>query len=303
MAITSVHEKIDAREATVDLLGQRQYKRVWRVTTDDKTVGALEVLFSPNIPRQWDKYITQSEHDFGARVVRVTPRQTSDPTTWEVHVEYDSGRISPEQARQNQSPAAAHQSNQQDDNNPFTKPAEISWGFSQHQRFDNYDTTGRAYVNSAGMLLDHVPPFDDSRLTLTISKNQPLYDQQIAFDFVDYVNKDTFFGFSPGKVKCSNITGHSQYERGVFYWKNTYTFHIRNDGWDYVTVDMGTHELKSGHLYAITENSMGLPVTGSQLLDGNGRKAALDMNNLPIAVKLPPFKPYLTAKFALLDLP
>ncbi len=315
MAILTVHETIDARKFDLGPNGERTYERVFRVTTDAKTVGSLEVYFASGVPRMWDYYLCENEYDYGARVVKVQPKQTADPFTWLVTIQYSSGRVSPQQAKVGASPAKGSQPQQQDDTDPFARPPEIRWGFSQYQRVVTKDTTGKAIVNSANDAFDPPPTVDDSRPTLTYVRNlidptfspelvgtYPAWDPALAIAYQDAVNTDTFLGVPAGQAKVASLSASSVYERGIFYYKGNFEIHFRREGWALQILDQGYHELDTvtGKYKIIVDALTSIPKSSPTPLNGNG--FAVDFNSLGAVPHYLTFKVYKELPFSALPI-
>lgn len=223
MSVLQAKEIHEGRLGPIET-GKRTYTRVWGVTTSSATDGPIQVREATGIPRLGDAYLTSSEGDAGAVVKKVDPQPTDNPKLWHVRVEYDS-------------------SVEEEEENPLNRPAVLSWGSAQFQRVAWKDIDGNAILNSAGQYFDPPPEVDDSRPTLTVTRNEASFNPALKIDYEDAVNTDPFMGFAVGQAKVASINANSQFENGLSFWSVTYEFHFRREGWILAPLDQGRYEL------------------------------------------------------------
>jgi hypothetical protein len=293
MSIVDVRETFAGREGGVNEKGERTYTRVFRVQTDSAYDGPLFVRLASGVPRIGDVYATSTELDTGATVRTVDPQQDDDnPRLWIITVAYDS---------------AVDQ--EQRDENPLARPAEIAWDFQQYTRAVWKDADGKAILNSAGDYFDPPIEVDDSRPVLTITRNEAAFNPALAIDYQDAVNTDPFFGFAARQVKVAKISSQRAFENNVSYWRTSYEFHMRRDGWKVAVLDQGRRQKGQGgdaqgqtdpnKVYQILDGS-GQPISDPVPLDGAGRRLA---SPGPTTAKFREFEIYKERPFAAFNLP
>ncbi|WP_254509892.1 hypothetical protein [Anatilimnocola floriformis] len=282
MSIVSVREVGGGREGSVNEKGERRYTRVFQVITDSALDGPLLVRTAPGIPGRGNIYATATEFDPGAKVKTITPSQSDNPKIWEVRVEYDSVT-------------------EDEPENPLERPPEVSWSAAPYSRVAWKDNDGKAIVNSAGHYFDPPLEVDDSRPVLSVTRNEAAFNPSLAIDYQDAVNSDGFLGFSPGQAKVAKIDASSATENDIFYWKVSYEFHFRREGWELSVLDQGRYEKIGGKPVPIPEFDVaGNEIPGSQVTDPvplNGAGARLN-NPGPDTVQFLSFKVYKERPFS-----
>lgn len=284
MAVVSVREIWDGRNASLDEAGERTYSRHFRVITDSMLTAQISVGNAPGIPRRFDFYVDPDGYaDTGALCRKVTVDQTEDPFVWLVHAEYAS-KLSVEPSR------GAEE--------PLDRPAEVEWGQTKFTRPLERDAIDDSpLVNKAGDPFDPVPEVEECRLTLKITRNQLAYSPLVALTYTNTTNKTAWLGFGSNAAKCTGITAKRAYEKGLYYWVVTYEFEFQLDGWRMLVLNQGYRELNDdGERVRIIENGM-VPAAPS-LLDDEGRR--LDRDAQPTYVLVDAYK---ESDFNLLLLP
>lgn len=159
--------------------------------------------------------------------------------------------------------------------NPLDEPADIQWGFAQFQKPVQYDINNQPILNSAG---DPVTDqeIDDSRLVLTVTRNEASFNPLLAFQYRDAVNATPFKGCPIGTVKVANIGAVEKHDKPDFgvYYTVTYTFHFDPKGFDRIILDQGYREKIDGKMKHILVQ--GQKITEPHLLDGTGKKLPVD---------------------------
>lgn len=264
MAVQTVAEQFD-REGTQDEYWHRTYRRTWVVETNSPYDGPLTVRAALPVGvgyayRIFDASGNQVEYDYGTYVNKITCRCVSkDGQQWICTADY--GTYNPSIFPQN----------------PLQWPLKISWGTTKFERVVMYDAAANAVLNSAGQYFDPPLTADDSRINLKIERNQAYFDASVVAIYKDALNADVFFGGAPGTWKVEGITADLEYNNDSgtpdgFYYKVTYTFEYRAEGWNSPVLDQGLYQLDgSGNLTPILDDN-GSPVTQPALLDGTGHE-------------------------------
>jgi hypothetical protein len=272
--------------------GQSEHTRQFRVVTTAATVGDLDVIAAPGIPRRGDVYATGDSTDLGSIVKEISAEQDSDnPRVWIVRVEYGP---------------PANEREQDQEPNPLLRPAVLSWGFAKSSRVAWRDSKGKPVVNSAGEFFDPPVECDDSRPVLTISRNERSFNPALAISYQDSVNADSFLGFRPGVVKVAGISATNQVENNFFYWAVHYEFEFRREGWTTEILDQGRNRLVDGKLVPIYQRDKnGQPIDNLIVavpVKLNGEGGELVNSNPEIAHYVPYFF-YKSLPFSALRLP
>jgi hypothetical protein len=263
MALVSIEESPD-REGGQNNLWQRTYRRKYIVITDDPYDGPVFIgqqlpYFIGNYYRLVDNMGVTREHDFSSFVNSLAIRCVSkDACQWEAVLEY--GPYNPQIFQAN----------------PISWPIKIAWGGTKFERVYQYDINGIAITNSAGQYFDPPVVGDDSRINLKIERNEPVYNPAIAAAYKDAVNSDVFFGGNPGTWKLALPTADLEYnvDSGTpdgFYYRITYNFEYRIEGWQALILDQGTMVLDGGNRLTNALGSDGAPVSSPIPLNGAGK--------------------------------
>jgi hypothetical protein len=271
VAVVAVREIWSGRGYSLDDKLVRTYTRVFRVETNNVLDGPALVRSAPGIPQIGHFYTNAggTESDPGAFVTRISPEQDQDdPRFWLVRVEYGTVSIT-SGGKGGNDRVAPNMRNE----NPLLRGPEIRWGTSKYQEVANQDRQTRApIVTSAGELFENGVERDQTRMTLSISRNEASFNHAFFSQFFDNVNVDNFFGFGTGEVKCESITGDFQFENNISFWRVNYEFAINKRTWKLRILDQGYKTLDAnGKAVEITDgfaNRAGSPV----LLNGAGKK-------------------------------
>lgn len=176
------------------------------------------------------------EADSQSVVNAMTAQQiSSDGLQWDVTVEFGSPEgVLPE--------------------NPLLEEPEEEWGANAYERPVDQDSSGNPICNTAGDPFDPPPMRDDSRLVLTITRNEATADPALSREYGDTVNNATFYGAAAGKVKLKSRTARKVPFEGLpagHYFKVTYVFEFNEDGWQKRLLNVGFRQLVSGNLVPI----------------------------------------------------
>jgi hypothetical protein len=160
------------------------------------------------------------------------------------------------------------------------------------------DSAAMALTNSADEQLDPAITKEYKDLVLSFQFWRQYDFKSIAklqAEYIDSVNSDIFFGFEPGKVKCSAITANEQQIGPSRFWEINMEFSVRyyksdplNRGWLRRILDCGfrTKEITSlsgsgtVEYTQIKDNSNNL-VSRPVKLDGHGNELTADYMNVP----------------------
>ncbi len=198
--------------------------------------------------------------------------------------------------------------------NPLLAPMEIDPQTVKYQRSIDVDYdqatidatgSGKPIVNSADDPFDPPVMRDHSRYVLTVVRNEAIDIRQavngVYWDdskpelYNDHVNKTTFFGRAPHKVKVDSITARIAWHPGLYdpttspplsgyYAQVTYVYHINPETWDAKPLDQGYR--KKDPTTHVQQQILidGIPATSPVLLDGTGKPAVPDVTTH----KIPP---------------
>ena len=303
MAVVAVTEIWKGRQATRDMGNVREYTRTFLVQCTELTDGPFTVGNTPvtGIPPLYSSYVDLSGAvDLGALVVKYRPRQMEEPLYWEVEVQYSSDVTrfqSPRQMGQSGRSGKAEQAAKgQQDQNPLNRPPVIKIGDAKFQKpcwsAINLAWSGTIpppklllnagsnqpvrIANSAGSAYDPIPEIDDSRLRVTIDRNEAIANFAQIAQYKDATNADTFWGMGPGCVKVG-ITCESAFENNLFYWKKTYTLDFRPETWCTVLLDQGMTQL------SYDQNPRQTPIKDHKTGAYYGKELALNGFGQPLA--------------------
>jgi hypothetical protein len=271
MAVTNLGEDPAGREADNNK-GIRTYSRQWKLETSLKTDDEYAVGSASGLP------LIGSAHpsDAGAFCQSLSVRCTNPWKGWTV--------------------TASYSSEYELNTNPTLDPAVINWGSEQFQRVAFEDTSGHAILNSFGDYFDPPAMIDDSRETVTITKNLAAVPSWLL-EYKDAVNNDSFsidgFSIGIGKAKMQSVTVAAKEKRnGTTFYPVTFTIHLQFNGWLLELLDAGMR-YESGTAIGIFDN--GQP----GLLDGSGGRLA---NPSPSTAVFRSFTVYRTKAFSGLPL-
>jgi hypothetical protein len=187
---------------------------------------------------------------------------------------------------------------------PLALPPERSWSFAVSSMPVKRDISSPAQpiCNSAGEPFDPEITQEIYDLVYRIVKNQPYFNALLAYQYIGAVNTDVFQGFPAGTVRCTVFTGEEIFTPYLVYYRVTYEFQIRWDGWMLKVIDQGLREYM-GVLPDGTPDLQNIvdrddkEITEPQNLDGTGRK--LDVGATPVVLS---FKVHQEWPFAVLGL-
>lgn len=160
---------------------------------------------------------------------------------------------------------------------PLMEPATWSFHFVSSNEPIDRDEAGNPITNSSDESYDPPVTKDIHDLVLRIQRSEATFDPLRAYQYKGATNSDEFLGVPAGKVLCSVIDAGKAQAAALVYYKVTYEFQMRFDGWKLKLIDQGFRE-KTGTLsdgspaYEAITNKDGSNVSQPAFLDGSGRK-------------------------------
>lgn len=145
---------------------------------------------------------------------------------------------------------------------------------------------GKKLCNSANEPFD--PPIQEEfyDVGINITRNEASFNITKMAAYFNTVNSDTFaftcnngvrYSFDPGKVRCKSIQAEEMRHGQIWYFKVSYEFVVRDDGWKRRILDQGFREIVDGGYKSILDEE-GNPITQPVNLNGNGRKLEANAN-------------------------
>lgn len=112
--------------------------------------------------------------------------------------------------------------------NPIESVPEVDWSHEIHETAYVQDVNGLPFRNTVGDPLENPPKREESRQTLSFTRNEATYNETYAQQYVLKTNSDTFLGFAPNQARIKSITGKRTYSTDYgFYWRVSYVFEFR----------------------------------------------------------------------------
>jgi hypothetical protein len=293
MPVLGVLEVLSTGVASQDQVGVRKYLKIFLVQMSNLTAMPLEVTSTPLIPRRFAFYVgANGERDRGSIVRDYDVERVADSGFWwTVKVHYSNDRSSGRRISEDphQYNMGGQDTGDPKETNPLQRPPDISYSGAKFKRVLERDRNGKPYVNLVGEKYSNPLEADDTRLILTIVRNEGAYSPQQAMNFLDVTNSAPvqIAGqlYDTGVLKCDAFYGVSQTEMGQFFWKVTYAFSIRfrdqNDvggPWDYTTLEMSTSGMTTDgtrYLFFDKKNAAFFSAPVAIYKTGNGKEVAI----------------------------
>jgi len=268
--IVEVGEVYGARTSSINKMWQREYTRSFHVETSGPEVGALRVRAATGIP--------QIGHVYDNGLDPADPLYEDDPGAYVVSIE-SAMDTDPEHAGRDWTVTVTYGPFQPFDIDPSLWPIKVSFGGERTEKVISRDKSGGPIVNSAGDPFDPPITIDDSRSTMTVTRNERVssFDLTLAEQYRDKINSADWNGFEALSVKCGIIsTSEPQYDSNarVYYYTVTYPFTIDRKGWLKDILDAGCNELDPDRGLPRPIMRQGQQVSDPVPLDGAGH--ALD---------------------------
>lgn len=262
MAILSVAEYKNGRDAVRGQLGRRLYRRKYVVTTNNAHTEQREILADLRLPQPYTTYLTETGFDLGAVVRSVTATQRDNTRlVWDVVVEYDSEYEIRE--------------------NPFTEPPEIVFDSelveeAVYARTDwDYDpqtsqnpaaadprnaVVGNGFLRgdfctSAGEPFDPPIKVQKVRPIVRFTRNEAGAPIATKVFFEGCVNLTMWCGLQPRQawLRSWRMSSHVQKSTTVgvpdiYYARSEYTFALKAETWDLQIPDVGSYYIDYTHV-------------------------------------------------------
>jgi len=258
MGLVWVREQWNKRMGSGNERSVREYVRSWLVLRDSPLDDSFQVLASSGLPVLFTPYIGSDgvADTLGALLKKLEAHQPDrdQPFLWEVTANY--GNVL--------DPVLG-------DPNPLDRPTEISLDYDRFQVPLTIDLFGAPVLNSVNEAFDPPVEKDDSRPTLTMTRNELAAPDAIAAAYKDVCNSDAWFGQPSYMWKCGGIKYQRAYENDVLYWKVTYIFHLNPKSWDSRVLDRGTHWIGDDGVTPTRFRAADGSLLETSLLNGEGK--------------------------------
>ena len=289
--VIALREIWDSRGSHADEAAQVTRTRTFRATLDHPVTDAITVvnLFSPaaGIWRGSPYVGPDSTFDLTVRAVDLTADQAEDAWSFIVKVTYTSWPagyigVTPRMARERTELAKRAVENPQlpPPANPTARPITLQFGSQEYEealRSDMVEVIGpfgakKPVLNSAGDAFVPPPTRPVSFRTCVFERNELNYNALTTLEYENTVNQTSWRGFPPKTVLCKSITANLEVEGVYIFFRVTYTFWLRLDGWMLILLDAGLNQWNtiSGEIEPILDK-FGSKVDGPRPLDGIGR--------------------------------
>lgn len=290
----------------------REWKRQWRVVTDDVRMGPLAVIACPALPPIDSPYVAfgSGEIDTLSLLRRYSAdpdAEANTPFAWIVTADYStvsaSGSAANGPSDDPGSPGGdAGSGGSGASSNPELQRPVVEWDFEEVQWFPTRDINGKPYLNSALDPFEPHPVRAGYRVYVCV-RNELTWNAARARRFDFAVNGDVFQGYPPGQCLCLPARGKEEWRGALSYWTCTYRVLCRPPfmgSWQFKPIDRGFSERVAGQRVRISVNGEYPPEPLP--LDGSGRLLGIDPAN-PQLVFRPEQQDYDVQLFADLNLP
>lgn len=236
MAVWRVQELHKGRKGGLSEGVQRKYTRVFRVRTNSKTDGPIQVMFGVDpdtgefVPRLYSSYFSfgTTEYDILAICRSVDPVQDEDDwTIWLVTCEYST--VSPNgdmagQPNDGGNPGTGSGAS----NDPELEPPVIRWSRWSKEVVQEREAGGdkNAILNSANQRFDPMVTRQAGGRILIVERNENVFDslEKDAYSFaindLPFIEED-----DENQWLCFPITADRVYKGPLSYWRVHYEFH------------------------------------------------------------------------------
>lgn len=275
MTATLKGERPNVKGGTRNVDGSRTYSRVFLVETDNINDGPDKVTTAAGLPILGFPYSTETENDLAAIATEIFPEQIAGGwNQWEVTVNYTTSLTE----RQEQSITILE---------PTERPPIVTIGFVN---FKIPAVGDHAEGGAAAIVASNQEPFDppiqvdDSRMIVTVSRNEKVINPKFIFDMHNTVNSQDWIEAKRHQLKVKIAAQRLTDTRDVtnLYWRVTYVFEFMpwDWGWDLKTLNTGSYyvDASDGNKKKMFGTVEGQPHI--QRLASNGDEIAADPNDL-----------------------
>jgi hypothetical protein len=264
--------------------GYFDFTRTWIVQTDDPLDGPYTASDFPGHPTYGDGYGSGNDLSAGAVLYefrmepvpgqqcfwRATAKCSNEPQDGG---ESGTGNIGSNDGTISTAPTSPAQSG------GSTAPADRAWtisfGVKEYTELMTKDVAGTKVTTKAGQPI----PLEVTRRNPTISITKWSTESAATLfakveTLVGSINDDSFLGFAPGKLMCTEYKPTTVYENGSYIWQVNVTLELNRKGWNPVEVTHAGTVAKAGggELKQVTDAS-GQPISSPVLLDADGYQA------------------------------
>jgi hypothetical protein len=288
MAVLSV-KRLGRSDRSSQRDGRIIVHQVFQVILDDPAGGALAALFADDGTRHVPAYGELIDAGGPYVCIGKDAQTFSDTGThWEVSCEF----ATPTRAEVQRWTA------------PIDRDVEFGWEYAEKTEEYFKDINDKPVVNSAGEPFDVNPTREAGELVIHLTRNQYTFDAAFYDGFRHTINEYAVVldgtTYAPGTLKlspvnCQKVTesvanGIGGSEQDVTYYKLTFTFKARADGWKDYFPDVGYNELDSGgKLKEIQKTTPPGRVDKPYPLDGLGAKKA-NPTDVPAELEFEPYE-------------
>jgi len=236
-------EEIASGRTAKNTRGIRTYQAQFRLMTTVQTDRPYDVGSHPSLP------VIGSAHpdDIYAYCFELSVDPTEPWAGWTVTASYTTEREITE--------------------NPLSEPAVIVWGSEQYQKPAVKDKNDNLIVNSAGDPFDPPAMMDDSRVSVTVTKNVSAAPAWVL-EYHNTINSNSFTidGVSvaarTAKMQAISIS-EWQSRGGVAFKVLSYTLSFQYQGWPLVLLDQGMRKISNSKRVPIPNADSPVPLDGT----------------------------------------
>lgn len=223
-------------------------ERTHVITGIAQTTGAqvnestsYRVLSSSLIPALFSAH----PENAGATLRKRSAQQVKgSPNQWDIELNYSTSTPKPEDSP----------------DNPTEKRVIWSYTGNKITRIVNKDTDGKAVLNTA---FDAPDPAIEVPATIPVWQavaNEANDPAQKKLDFEDKINSQTFRGMAAGTCRLAQLDATEETKNDITYWKVTYRFEHKRDGWQPNILSQGFNQIIGGKKVRILDEK-NVPVT------------------------------------------
>jgi hypothetical protein len=277
MAYSIYYDLVGGLSGSADNHAVTTYTTTWRVAFDSPIFDVNYVGTLPELPSLW----SVAPNDPLAILARIEPRQTEDPSVWDVGLTWS--RISSDQRQ-----FAAL---------PLDRPPNVSWGSVPHDKPLVTDINGKMVGNSAGDKFNPPETVDDPRMVARCRYNLSyvpsfLLDYRGKTNNAPFTLEGIFVDVSCARVASIEISEwkneQNQYYReviviielidpypvanGVYPYGAVPRANLQVQGWQKAILDEGYRYIASGPKLVKALDDNGMETAQPVLLNGSGGK-------------------------------